>query len=235
MLPLSIPGITPPDWTPAAGIFATYLSGAIPDMPGLKKETIPPGMPIVNQPPGPLSNFNNAMSLAFLPFMKTPTVNNTVFPVGASKISKDHILTWFKKNPRMDYQKFKLIGIPPILELVMQFICFIEAIINSIIDLFWSILGLEVLIPPPHINICKKFKGNNMSPQDIMDLLNGDYKDNLKSGDSTDTDGDGKPDYDFIYDIKTSDGKSLRELNREDLQRWLDDNRDYEFEFLFNE
>lgn len=235
VLPLSIPGITPPDWTPAAGIFATYLSGAIPDMPGLKKETIPPGMPVVNQPPGPLSNFNNAMSLAFLPFMKTPTVNNTVFPVGASKISKDHILTWFKKNPRMDYQKFKLIGIPPILELVMQFICFIEAIINSIIDLFWSILGLEVLIPPPHINICKKFKGNNMSPQDIMDLLNGDYKDNLKSGDSTDTDGDGKPDYDFIYDIKTSDGKSLRELNREDLQRWLDDNRDYEFEFLFNE
>lgn len=229
VLPISIPGITPPDWTPAAGIFATYLSGAIPDMPGLNKNTIPPGMPVVNQPPGPLSNFNNAMSLAFLPFMKKPTVNNTVLPVGASNLSKDHLLTWFKKNPRIDYQKFKLIGTPPVLELVTQFICFIESIINSVIDLFWAILGLEVLIPPPHINICNKFKGNNMSPQSIMDLLNGDYKDNLKSGD------DGNPDYDFIYDIKTSDGKSLRELNREELQQWLDDNRDYEFEFLFNE
>ena len=227
VLPISIPVITPPDWTQAAGIFSTYLSGAIPDMPGLKKTTIPPGMPVVNQPPGPLSNFNNAMSLAFFPFMKKPTVNNTVFPVGASNLSKHHILTWFKKNPRVDYQKFKLVGTPPILELVTQLICFIEAIINSIIDLFWAILGLEVLIPPPHINICKKFKGN-MTPQDIMDLLNG-------TGDSTNTDSNDKPNYDFIYDIKTSDGKILRELNREDLQRWLDENRDYEFEFLFTE
>jgi hypothetical protein len=226
VLPISITGITPPDWTQAAGIFATYLSGAIPDMPKLNKNTIPPGMPVVNQPPGPLSNFNNAMSLAFLPFMKKPTVDKTVFPVGASNVSKHHLLTWFKKNPRIDYQKFKLIGTPPILEFTMQFICFIEAIINSAIDIFWSILGLEVLIPPPHINLCKKFKGN-MSPKDIMDLLNGNYKDSLKSEDSTDAN------YDFIYDIKTSDGKSLRDLDREELQRWLDDNRDYEFEFLY--
>jgi hypothetical protein len=215
ILPISIPGITPPNWTTAAGIFATYMSGEIPDMPKLNKDTIPPGMPVVNQPPNPLSNFNNSMSLSFSPFMKRPTVDKTVFPVGLSNVSKEHLLTWFKKNPRIDYKKFSLTGMPPILESVAQFICFVESIINSVIDIFWSILGLEALIPPPHLNLCKNLKSNNMSLKDIMNL------------------NDDNPDYDFTYEIKTSDGKNIRDLNREELQRWLDDNSDYEFEFLF--
>lgn len=223
VLPISIPGITPPSWTKGAAIFTTYLSGAIPDMPGLNKNTIPPDMPVKNNPPI-ISNFNDAMSLSFAPFMKRPTLYNSTKPGGASNMSKDHLLTWFKKNPKINYGKFNLTGTPPILEMVSQFICFIESIINSAIDIFWAILGLEVLIPPPHINICNKLKGNNITPESIMDLLNGKYNDsNLETSE-----------YDFIYEIKTSDGRNIRDLNKEELQKWIDENMDYEFEFLFN-
>lgn len=226
---IPIPGMGNPSWDTAAALFATYTAGAIPDAPNMKKPVIP-GMPVRN---GSI-DLNKAISFSFAPFMKRPSIENSPFPVGVQSLSKDHILTMFKKLPSIKYDEFKLVGIPPLIELVAQFICFIESIINAIIDLFWSILGLEVLIPPPHINLCKKFSANNMKPRDIMDLLNGNYKDNLASGDTTDTDGDGKPDYDFIYEIKTSDGKDIRELNKEDLQTWLDQNSGYDFEFLFN-
>ena len=231
VLPLVIPPPAggSPTWDIAAAKFATYVSGQLPDAPNLKKPILP-GMPVKNGS----FDLNEVLDLTFIPFLKRPTIGNSIFPVGAKSLSKDHILTLFKKFPKIQYDQFKLIGVPPIIELIAQFICFLEAIINAVIDLFWAILGLEVLIPPPHINLCKKFNAGNMKPQDIMDLLNGDYKDTLPSGDSTDTDGDGKPDYEFIYEIRTSDGRDIRELNQEELQKWIDENSGYDFEFLFN-
>ena len=82
-----------------------------------------------------------------------------------------------------------------------------------------------------------------MTLEEVMDLLNGLMKDDGpdKSDDTVDATqiasiSDQKPtetNYDFIYEIKTSDGRLLRDLNREDLEQWLEDNGGYQFIFNF--
>jgi hypothetical protein len=218
-LPIPLPGN--PAWIQATALFATYKKGSIPDDPN-KPKTIPPGMPTKNGS----FNFNDVIGLGFAPFMKRPTIGKTPMPVGSSSLSKEHIQTMFKNSPKIEYKKFNLSGVPPITELISQFICFIESIINSVIDLFWAILGLEALIAPPHIDLCSKF--NTMNPQSMADILNGKFTDPLSASASIN---DSKNN--FIYEIKTSDGRDIRELNQVELQQWIDDNKGYTFDFSY--
>ena len=117
----------------------------------------------------------------------------------------------------VDFGKFKLPSIPA--SLLSNILCFIEAIINSIIDFIWGILGLGSIIPAPHIKLCKN-TNENLTAEDIVDLLNGDSKDDADS-------------YNFSFNIKTSDGRDLRGLNNEELEKWLEENRDLEIDFEF--
>ncbi len=229
---LPIPGIN----DDAFSLLSSLLSGNIPDSPNLPK-TIPPNMPVRN---GSI-DVNKFISFSFAPFMKRPTVPNSTSPMGVSSITKDHILTFLKINPNISYDKYKLIAIPPFIELIAQFICFIESVINAIIDLFWSILGLEALIPPPHIKLCKKFIANNMDDKSMDALLSGGYNDTNKEAEPNSNyftgetlDKEVEKEYDFIYEVKTSDGKDIKDLNREELDKWLKDNGNYDPDFLFN-
>lgn len=142
------------------------------------------------------------------------------------KVKKDQFLDMLKKPFRILY----------------SILCLLEALINAIIDFIWATLGIEAIIPPPHIKLCRQLNEGNMSPEDIVDLLNGLMKDqgvtladqgagNGTPGQGT---GNGTGDYNFIYEIKLSDGRLLRDLNQEELRKFVEENKDISFDFLFD-
>ena len=111
----------------------------------------------------------------------------------------------------------KLPSIPTLV--LSNILCFIEAIINAIIDFIWGILGLGSVIPTPHIKLCKN-TNQNLTAKDIVDLLNGEVNGDADS-------------YNFTFNIKTSDGRDIRGLNNEELEKWLEENQDLEINFDF--
>lgn len=117
----------------------------------------------------------------------------------------------------------KLPSIPT--ALLSNILCFIESIINSIIDFVWGILGLGSVLPPPHIKLCRD-SNNNANTNDLIDLLNGAFEDPAKADN-----GPQDPSYNFIFNIKTSDGKDLRSLNREELNAFIEENKDIQIDF----
>lgn len=126
--------------------------------------------------------------------------------------------------------------------ILYSILCLLESLINGIIDFVWSLMGIEAIIPAPHIKICKQLN-DDLSTEDIMDLLNGLMKD-PGAGDIKKFTGDGSDvvspspaggdTYNFIYDIKLSNGKSVRDLNDEELRKFIEDNKDVSFDFLFD-
>ena len=119
----------------------------------------------------------------------------------------------------------KLPSIPT--SLLSNVLCFIESIINSFIDFIWSLLGLGSIIPAPHLKLCRD-SNQNVSPNDVLDLLNGKFKDPSKS---TSVNAEDEPTYNFVFNIKTSDGRDLRELNQDELNKWIEENKDIKFDF----
>jgi hypothetical protein len=138
----------------------------------------------------------------------------------------------------------------PIL-ILSSILCLIEAIINAFIDLIWAIFGLcdpasgrWIVIPPPYIKLCKD-SNKSLTPKDILKLLNlsvGDMnvtstasttgiKKNPSSTDADEADQDG---FNFIYDIKTSDGRSIMDLNDQELTKFMDENKNLQFTFNFS-
>ena len=53
-------------------------------------------------------------------------------------------------------------------------ICFIEKLINGIIDFVWSTLGIECIIPPPHIKLCGKDDPDAMDPEELGKIFDGE-------------------------------------------------------------
>jgi hypothetical protein len=74
------------------------------------------------------------------------------------------------------------------------------------------------------LKLCRD-SNQNQSNKDIADLLNGSFKDPSNAEDN--------PTYNFIFNIKTSDGRDLRGLDREELDKWLEENKDLVIDFNF--
>lgn len=171
--------------------------------------------------------------LVYLPGLETGIMQQ--FDLG--KIIK---LPWCAKLPTYSSEEFRTLiygykgfGTPRMLPLTMlnTILCLIEGIINGFIDLVWALLGLGSIIPPPHIKLCKN-SNDDLSPVDILDLLNAKYNDKSDSR-STNASDDTESSYDFAYTIKTSDGRDIKDLNEVELQKWVEENKDYQFVFNF--
>jgi len=109
------------------------------------------------------------------------------------------------------------------------FLCFIEKIINSFIMLIWSIMGITAVIPPPLIKLCKKIP-ENVDMRDLRDLVSGLFKDSeLSVAKSDETTGSS---YDFIYEVKLPDGSVRKDLDRESVQKLIEQNKGLDFDFL---
>jgi hypothetical protein len=124
------------------------------------------------------------------------------------------------------------------------FLCFIEKIVNAFIMLIWAIMGITAVIPPPLLKLCKRLP-ENMDPKDLQDVVNGMYKDDdlnivspnlstedLKKYGPEGPEGPGKGSYDFIYEIKLPDGTIKKDLNRDQVQKIMNDNKELNFDFL---
>lgn len=130
-------------------------------------------------------------------------------------------------------------------KLFWPFICFLEKIINGIIDFVWSTLGIEAIIPPPHVKFCSKSKDpGQMDADEIVKLLNGDnlgtpepkFKVNPKTGELepvNEPQANGDALDSFVYDITLPDGSVKRDLNYEELQKFIAENEDIEYNFQF--
>lgn len=157
---------------------------------------------------------------------------------------KDHIfdlseiidLPFMPKLFKVNKEQFLSLLITP-LKMIWQILCLIEALINAIINFIWAILSLYVIIPPPHIKLCNN-SNDNMTIQDLVQLLSGGFTNagnNPITSTNPNAQGEGNPgsSYNFIYDIKLPDGRNIQDLNREELQKWLDENKDLRVIFNF--
>lgn len=129
------------------------------------------------------------------------------------------------------------------MRLFTPIICFIEKLINGFIDFVWSVLGIECIIPPPHIKLCKSDDPDTMDPEELMKILNGETP-----GGSAPTPTDfktdifaTKPDYSdqspplekYVYDVKLPNGETVRLADKESLDKFIEDNRETGFDFQF--
>ena len=167
-----------------------------------------------------------------LPWIKFPTYTHEQY----------YAITFGSGLPGGINVKFP-ISIPVLI--LNSILCLIEAIINSFIDLVWAVLGLVdpesgrwIVIKPPYISLCKA-SNNDLSPKDIVNLLNltlpdmsqGETGGGIAKNPSLNDDAGNT--FNFIYDIKTSDGRSVLELDQQELDKFMDQNKDLQFTFNF--
>jgi hypothetical protein len=141
--------------------------------------------------------------------------------------------------------------IPVPVLIVSSLLCLMEAIINSFIDFIWAIFGMVdpesgkwIVIKPPYIKICKD-SNNRISPKDVVKLLNMTVPDlsnpvsgatgTAKNPSLTDDDESDENTFNYTYNILTSDGRSVTQLNREELDKFMEENANLSYTFNFND
>lgn len=121
------------------------------------------------------------------------------------------------------------------LKLALPTLCFFEKIINGIIDFIWSTLGIEALIPPPHIKLCSKSVDPDIN--DAIKLANDMNKasaESVKTGGTFSNGNNNVPtDADFLYDITLDNGTVVKGLNYEQMQKYVKDHENVGYDFKF--
>lgn len=121
------------------------------------------------------------------------------------------------------------------IKLVLPMFCLFENVINGIIDFIWSILGIEALIPAPHIKLCSKsadpdindaIKISNDLKKDTSDMEAGKIPNGNLAGDLP-------ADAGFVYDITLDDGTVVKDLSYEDLQKYIKKHENIGYDFQF--
>ena len=142
-------------------------------------------------------------------------------------------MPFMPKLPTYTARQYRENCVRPV-KLISPFLCLFEKIINGIIDFIWSTLGIEALIPAPHIKLCSK------SPDpDINDMLK--LKKELEKDSSEPTKDTGDLNKDnvvpadagFLYDITLDNGTVIKGLNYDDLQKYIKDHENIGYDFKF--
>jgi hypothetical protein len=124
-------------------------------------------------------------------------------------------------------------------------ICFIEKLINGFIDFIWATLGIECLIPPPHIKLCNTDDPDTMDPVELGKILNGetpsgekpstpavDFKTDIFSTMPGYSD-QSPPLEKYVYDVTLPNGETVRITDKESLDKFIEDSKDTGFDFQF--
>jgi hypothetical protein len=118
-------------------------------------------------------------------------------------------------------------------------LCFIEKIVNGFIDFVWSTLGIEILIKPPHIKLCSTSDPETASPIELLKTLNGEKPTSSNSDNnttevtSTDPFQSQLASDSFLYEVKLPDGTVKTFLDRDGLDKFMDENKDINFDLEF--
>ena len=139
-----------------------------------------------------------------------------------------------------DQYKNLLKGVQPLR--LLTIFQMIQKFINGVIDFIWSLFGIEALIKAPHISIVPE-DTTNMSPEDIKKVLDGiepkgatisGTKPNPITGSNTNVvDTLNLAVQGFMYEVKLPDGTTKSFLNRDDLDKFIQDNKDFNYDFTF--
>jgi hypothetical protein len=124
-------------------------------------------------------------------------------------------------------------------------ICFIEKLINGIIDFIWAVLGIEAIIPPPHIKLCSGEDPEKMDPNELAKILNGETPGETPGATpSTPAGVNPEPDFKsevlstdppsvqtpilekYVYEVKLPNGKTKRFRDKEKLDKYIEENSD---------
>jgi hypothetical protein len=143
-------------------------------------------------------------------------------------------------NYTPDQYKDLLKGVQPLRLLVI--FQMLQKFINGVIDFIWSLFGIEALIKAPHIKIVPE-DTTSMSPEDIKKVLDGIEPKGATTSTSTPNPitGSNTNEVDtlnpavqgFMYEVKLPDGTTKSFLNREDLDLFIEQNKELNYEFTF--
>ena len=103
----------------------------------------------------------------------------------------------------------------------------------------WSLLGIEALIPAPHIKLCSDSPNPDLSDlvkiKDDLEKKNNELtkdKNNEAGGGGGGSSNNDVP-IGFLYDITLENGDIVKGLNYEQLQKYIKDNEDIGYDFKF--
>lgn len=115
-----------------------------------------------------------------------------------------------------------------------------QKFINGVIDFIWSLFGIEALIKVPHIKIVPE-DTTNMSVEDIKKVLDGIEPKGATSSNPNPITGSNTNSVDtlnpvvqgFMYEVKLPGGTTKSFLNRDDLDLFIEQNKDLNYEYTF--
>lgn len=142
-------------------------------------------------------------------------------------------MPFMPKLPIYTARQFRENLVKPV-RLILPILCLIEKVINGIIDFIWSTLGIEALIPAPHIKLCSKSPDPDLN--DLVKIKSDLEKDSSEpKKDTGDTNKDNVVPIDggFLYDITLDDGTVVKDLNYDGLQKYIKDHEDVGYDFKF--
>lgn len=149
---------------------------------------------------------------------------------GVFDLSKIAGLNFLPPMPSYDAEQFKDLNLPAILQRIKSLFQMIETIFNMFVDLIWAIMGLSPLLKnKPYLNVSSSINEDITEDEKerIINLILG-----VESNDFIKTDGT-TPSYNFVYDIQLPDGRFVKDLNRVELDKWIEDNDDFDFKLNF--
>ena len=163
---------------------------------------------------------------------------------GMPDLSKYISINMIPKLPSYSADQYKnlLKGLQPTRLLVI--FQMIQKFINGVIDFIWSLLGIEALIKAPHIKIVPE-DTTSMSPEDIKKILDGIEPKGVTSssgnnipnpitGSNTNAVDSLNPAIQgFMYEVKLPDGTTKSFLDRDQLDLFIEQNKEFDFDFTF--
>jgi hypothetical protein len=105
----------------------------------------------------------------------------------------------------------------------------LKKFINGVIDFIWSLFGIEALIKPPHVkglsngSIDANSSGSTNS-EDVMSIINRIEPKGASDNPILQS---------FIYEVKLPDGETKTFLDRDQLDKFIEENADLAFDFTF--
>lgn len=156
------------------------------------------------------------------------TLVNTTQDIDLSSIVS---IPFLSNMPTYSADAFKNVNTNALTSMFKSVFEVIENIINMLIDLLWAIMGLAPLFKKrPYLNL-----SGDLPPSYSGSIT--DYMVNMTLGNSNDfIKGDVNATQtlrSFVYDIQISDGRTLRDLNREELEKWISENENLIIELNF--